>query len=223
MPVPTTPPPGQRPRLKTAARPPINESLPFLQFVTEHAIGSDVEGDVVEFSSHGAYVMVGAARCYVPLKAMGNPAPRSAREVLAVGERRSFVVQSFDTSHRGIDLALRESAEAPEPSGAMVVESSTTGGTSGRRGPSRRSRNPQSTAPKMLDKQSTAQPAEEATLATKASAKKAPAKKAPAKKAPAKKAAAKKAPAKKAVAKKAPAKKAPAKKAPAKKAAAKKK
>ncbi|MFN8052971.1 MAG: histone H1-like repetitive region-containing protein [Acidimicrobiales bacterium] len=221
MPVPTIPPPG-RPRLKTAARPPINESLPFLQFVTEYPIGGVVEGEVVEFSSHGAYVMVGQARCYVPLKAMGNPPPRSAREVLSAGERRSFVVQSFDTSHRGIDLALLESAGGSDASEPVVVEPSTTTGTRGRRRPSTRSKNPQSASTQMLDKQSTAQPAEEATLATKAPAKKAPAKKAPAKKAPAKKAPAKKAPAKKAPAKKAPAKKAPAKKAPAKKAPAKK-
>ncbi|HNI35627.1 MAG TPA: S1 RNA-binding domain-containing protein [Microthrixaceae bacterium] len=223
MPVPTSPPPGARPKLKTAVRPPVNESLPFVQFVTEYPIGGVVEGEVVEFSSHGAYVTVGDARCYVPLKAMGTPPPRGPREVLSLGERRSFVVQSFDTSHRGIDLALLETAEVVEPSTTVdVVESTMTeGGTqrrSRRRRPSRAT-DPLTSSTELLDNQATAQPAEEATLATKATAKKAPAKKAPAKKAPAKKAPAKKAPAKKAPAK-APAKKAPAK-APAKKAPAK--
>jgi len=224
MPVPTTPPPGPRPKLKSATRPPVNESLPFVQFVTEYPIGGIVEGEVVEFSSHGAYVMVGDARCYVPLKAMGTPPPRSAREALNLGERRSFVVQSFDTSHRGIDLALHGATEGVDASAPVDdVPTTSEGGTPGgrRRRPSTRSRNPQSSSTELLDKQSTSQPAEEATLATKAPAKKAPAKKAPAKKAPAKKAPAKKAPAK-APAKKAPAKKAPAKKAPAKKAPAKK-
>ena len=172
--------------MKSSARRPVNDSLPFLQFVTEHPIGGEVVGEVVEFSSHGAYVEVGQARCYVPLKAMGTPPPRSAREVLSLGETRTFVVQSFDTSHRGIDLALRPSDESTDPL---------------------------SSSSQLLDNPSTAESAEEATLAPKkATAKKAPAKKAPAKKTAAKKAPAKKAPAKKTVAKKAPAKKAPAKK-----------
>ena len=48
-----------------------------------------VEATVIEFSSHGAYVDVDGARCYVPLKSMGDPAPRSAREVLDMGETRT--------------------------------------------------------------------------------------------------------------------------------------
>ena len=183
MPVPTSPPPGPRPKLKSATRPPINDSLPFVQFVTEYPIGGIVEGEVVEFSSHGAYVMVGDARCYVPLKAMGTPPPRSPREVLNMGDVRSFVVQSFDTSHRGIDLALHGATEGVATSTPVDdVATTSEGGTPGRsrRRPSTRSRNPQSSSTELLDKQSTSQPAEEATLATKAPAKKAPAKKAPA-------------------------------------------
>jgi hypothetical protein len=40
------------------------------------------------------------------LKAMGDPAPRSAREALTIGETRPFVVTALDTPRRGIDLAL---------------------------------------------------------------------------------------------------------------------
>jgi hypothetical protein len=141
---------------------------------------------------------------------MGDPAPRSAREVLTMGEVRSFIVQGFDTPRRGIDLAL----PGFEHLGADTSTSASDTGPSG---------------PSVNDGDGNKQPlvseesAEEATVATKkAPAKKAPAKKAAAKKAPAKKAAAKKAPARKAPAKKAPAKKAPAKKAPARKAPAKK-
>ena len=77
MPVPKTPPPApaSRQRTKSPSRPAVNEPLPFLQFVTEYPIGGTVTGEVVEFSSHGAYVTVGQARCYVPLKALGSPAP----------------------------------------------------------------------------------------------------------------------------------------------------
>ena len=194
--------PAPRPSKRSAVEP-INDPLAFLQFVTEHPLGATVRGEVVEFSSHGAYVVAAGARCYVPLKSMGSPAPQSARAVFSLGERHDFVVSRVDTPRRGIDLALASANIPPREEEQLI------------------------------DIRPTEQPAEEAALAPtkkapakKAAAKKAPVKKAAAKKAPAKKAAAKKAPAKKAAAKKAPAKaaakKAPAKKAPAKKAAAKK-
>ncbi|MDQ2679132.1 MAG: histone H1-like repetitive region-containing protein [Actinomycetota bacterium] len=189
---------------------PINTPGDFLGFVTSHQLGSTIEATVVEFSSHGAYVDCDGARCYVSLKSMGEPAPRSAREVLAMGEVRPFVVQGFDTPRRGIDLALPGFEQVEADSSTSATDSSASAG-------------------ELHDGDDTTQPdskesAEEATVAAtkKAPAKKAPARKSPAKKAPAKKAPAKKAPAKKAPAKKAPAKKAPAKKAPARKAPAKK-
>lgn len=85
---------------------PYNEPLPFIEFVGAHAVGSTVEGEVEQFSSHGAYVMVGDTRCYVPLRSMGDPPPRSARDILDQGETRSFVVDAIDTPRRGIDLTL---------------------------------------------------------------------------------------------------------------------
>ena len=192
-------------RGRTKSTEPINSPHAFLNFVTTHPLGATVEATVVEFSSHGAYVEVEGARCYVSLKSMGEPTPRSAREVLAMGEVRPFVVQGFDSPRRGIDLALPgfEVIEAgPPPESESPTPQGAGDEAEGDPTPSARSK----------------EPAEEAVVAAKkASAKKAPAKKAPAKKAPAKKAPAKKAPAKKAPAKKAPAKKAPAKKAPAKK------
>ena len=193
-------------RARSKATEPINTPSSFLGFVTNHHLGSTVDATVTEFSSHGAYVDVDGARCYIALRSMGEPAPRSAREVLTMGEVRSFIVQGFDTPRRGIDLALpgfeHLEADTSDASAAGSPEDEAD-----------------DTTPTFLSKE----PAEEAAVAAtkKAPAKKAPAKKAPAKKAPAK-APAKKAPAKKAPAKKAPAKKAPAKKAPAKKAPAKK-
>ncbi|MDQ2729956.1 MAG: S1 RNA-binding domain-containing protein, partial [Actinomycetota bacterium] len=85
---------------------PINEPLAFITFIAGHPLGSQVEGTVESFSSHGAFVDADGARCYVPLSAMGVPAPRSAREVMNRGETREFVIQALDPLRRGIELAL---------------------------------------------------------------------------------------------------------------------
>ncbi|MCX7620119.1 MAG: S1 RNA-binding domain-containing protein [Acidimicrobiales bacterium] len=98
----------------------INDALPFIEFVGAHPIGSEVQGTVERFVSHGAYVMVGDTRCYLPLKLMGSPAPRSPREILDIGQVRSFVVQAIDTPRRGIDIAL------PEAVSSVTDETSST-------------------------------------------------------------------------------------------------
>jgi ribosomal protein S1 len=77
-----------------------------VEFITEHPIGSRVDGEVVAFTSHGAHVVVGDVRCYVALRGLGDPPPRGAREVLSRGETRTFVVEALDAPRRGIDLAL---------------------------------------------------------------------------------------------------------------------
>ena len=56
-----------------------------------------MQGEVERFASHGAYVLVDGTRCYLPLKNLGDPPPRSAREVLSFGQPYTFVVQAFDT------------------------------------------------------------------------------------------------------------------------------
>ena len=209
---------NRRRRSPGKAADPINEPMPFLHFVTNHPVGSEVEATVDRFSSHGAYAVTdGDAQCYIPLKAMADPAPTKAREVLTVGEVRTFVVTAFDSPRRGIDVAL-PGVVVPEPSEPSAAVRHNDGLPS-------REHEPAEEAPSMAVKKKAV--AKKAAPAKKAVAKKAaPAKKAVAKKAaPAKKAVAKKAaPAKRAVAKKAaPAKKAVAKKAaPAKKAVAKK-
>ncbi|MBI2709018.1 MAG: S1 RNA-binding domain-containing protein [Actinobacteria bacterium] len=95
---------------------PVNDPLPFLEFVSAHPVGSMVEGTVDRFSSHGAYVVVERAQCYLPLRSMADPPPKSAREVLKVGDTRSFVVESFDSPRRSIDLAIPSTASTA-PSG----------------------------------------------------------------------------------------------------------
>ena len=108
----------------TAARPHmVNELLPFLSFVEQHPVGSSVTGVVESYSSHGAYVRLGDARGYVPLRLMASPAPRSARSVMKLGEPVELVVVSFNPTRRSIDLSVpgmepvevRALAGAPAP------------------------------------------------------------------------------------------------------------
>ncbi|MGQ0831558.1 MAG: NYN domain-containing protein [Microthrixaceae bacterium] len=192
---------------------PYNDALPFIEFVSAHPIGSTVTGRVERFASHGAYVLADGARAYLPLKHLGDPPPRSAREVLSAGESYKFVVHAFDTPRRGVDLTMQD---------VVVVTAGDLAAAASASDP----------VPDQLTEEERVAPAKKkaakkkAPAKKRAAAKKAPAKKkAAAKKAPARKTAKKKAPAKKkAAAKKAPAKKkAAAKKAPAKKKAAKKK
>jgi hypothetical protein len=134
MPVPTTPPPGGRRRAASgevlsvspeavaaeavaaaspsvaAAGPAVNDLLTFLEFVEHHPIGSSVNGVVESYSSHGAYVTVGNVRGYVPLRLMAVPPPRSAREVMRVGDAVTLVVTSFAPARRSVDLAVPEMA-----------------------------------------------------------------------------------------------------------------
>ena len=126
MPVPKAPPPGARVKgQKPAAAPapapaaavapaaaapkaghPVNDPLPFLSFVEHHPVGSSVNAVVESYSSHGAYVRVGEVKGYVPLRLMADPAPRSAREFMKIGDAITLVVDSFAPARRSIDLAV---------------------------------------------------------------------------------------------------------------------
>ena len=115
---------GDEPARKKAGKDPepYNDPLPFIEFVGAHPVGSTVVGQVEQFSSHGAYILADGTRCYVSLKSMGDPAPRSAKEVLDIGEARTFVVDAIDTPRRGIDLVL-PATDAPP---ASVTEAEPT-------------------------------------------------------------------------------------------------
>ena len=213
-------------RRRGTARPQqaLNDQLPFIEFIAEHLPGSTVEGEVVEFSSHGAYVQVGDVRCYIPLKNMATPAPRSAREVLERGDKRTFIVQSIEAARRGIDLALPGFGEIGEtPAKGSAPEASRSRSRSPRRVtdkalPVAASTDAAPAVDKAPAEAGAKQPESEATLAA---TKKAAGRKTAAKKTAARKSTAKKATAKKATARKAPAKRA-AKKTTARKATAKK-
>jgi hypothetical protein len=102
--------PEPSPRRRPGPPPAVNDPLTFLTFVSEHPIGSTVEGTVSSFVSHGAMVDVGGMQCYVPLAGLASPPPRRAREIVERGERRHFVLVALDPARRGAELALPEVA-----------------------------------------------------------------------------------------------------------------
>jgi hypothetical protein len=124
------PPQAQAPPPKGAA---INDLLPFLEFVELHPVGTTVDVVFDTYSSHGAYATAHGVRVYVPLRLMGDPAPRSAREVVKVGESRTVVVSAFNGSRRGIDAAFVGVSDTTGK-GARPERASTRSSRGGRRG-----------------------------------------------------------------------------------------
>jgi Zc3h12a-like Ribonuclease NYN domain len=114
----------RRPRRRKGPSPEaVNEPATFLQFLIDHRLGSEVEGTVEEFASHGAFVAADGVRAYLPLAAMGNPPPTRARDVLDKGERRAFIVQAVDAPRRAIEVGLPGFAHpAGVPSDEMLEE-----------------------------------------------------------------------------------------------------
>ncbi len=113
--------PASRKKKQRGITPPpaVNEPLAFINFVAAFAVGSTMEGEVVSFTSHGAMVDVplpvgGVLHCYIPLTAMGTPAPTKARQVLKKGQVRPFLLAGLDPPRRVAELALPEAvAGAP--------------------------------------------------------------------------------------------------------------
>ena len=234
MPVPKAPPPSKRKAAEEPTAPAavdqkgkkseaLNPLLPFVEFVAHHPVGSPVDATVESFSSHGAYAMSESVRCYIPLRYLGKPAPRSAREVLTLGSTMSFTVVSIAAGRRGVDLAM----PGFEPDGLVPTEAAP--GAPAKTAATKKAAAKKATVKKAVAKKAAAPKKAAEKAAEKAAAKperlEKPDKPDKAEKPddlPVKKAAAKKATVKKAATKKAPAEKAAAKKAAAKKSAAKK-
>jgi hypothetical protein len=129
---------------KSKENEPVNEPLVFIQFIADHRIGTEVRGTVDRFTAHGAFVMVGSARCYIPLTGMGSPAPRSPRSVLSKGERRNFVVKTVNPGRRDIELALpgvgKKLEEVPVETTPVAAE--TVASTRAKRKPTRKRARP---------------------------------------------------------------------------------
>jgi len=103
----TAPPPAPADgRIRAAPAEALNDPMTFITFVSEHPIGSTMEGEVVSFTSHGAHIDVGGMLCHVPLRGLGDPPPARARSVLAKGETRTFELVSLDAPRRRAELTL---------------------------------------------------------------------------------------------------------------------
>jgi hypothetical protein len=90
---------------------PVNSVRAFRALTSRHPVRSTVDGDVASFTSHGAMVTVTVGRgtkvaCYVPLSGLGRPAPTRARDVLKLGERRTWRIASYDEDRRIAQLSL---------------------------------------------------------------------------------------------------------------------
>jgi hypothetical protein len=96
----------QAPSTRTKPTTAVNELAPFLEFVEKYKLGNKVKGVVESYSAHGVYVRIGDVLGYLPLRLMANPAPRSAREFVKIGQQVSLVVSSFTASRRSIDVGI---------------------------------------------------------------------------------------------------------------------
>ena len=216
MPVPKSLPPGATlPAKKIDNSKSVNDILPFLQFVEKNTVGSVVVGIVESYSSHGAYVTLGDVRGYVPLRLLGSPPPRSAREVMQLGESVTLEIVEIIAGRRSIDLVPTTKSVSEIASKSKKKDVVKKAAPAKKSAPAKKAAPVKKAAPaKKSAPAKKAAPVKKATPIKKAApVKKAVVKKAaPAKKsAPAKKAAPvkKAAPAKKAVAKKVATKTAP--------------
>jgi len=158
----------------TTAPAAVNDPLTFISFIAEHPLGTEVEGQVSTYTSHGAVVMMGSTQGYLPLANLADPPPRSAREILKRGEHRRFVVKALDPLRRGVELALPGvSRVSGQPSEEMIAAEmriakkrapakSTKAKARAEKAPKKRAEN----APKKMAKA----PTKAATKASKASA-----------------------------------------------------
>jgi hypothetical protein len=92
-------------------RHPVNPEADFALFRSAHRIGSRVEGEVTDFTSHGAVIKVALKsgqliECYAPTTSLGDPAPARARDVLKRGDHRTFRLVAVDAERRIAELAL---------------------------------------------------------------------------------------------------------------------
>ncbi len=135
LPVPTSPPPGPARSLASDASPddevvehvaqvvaaaaapppgkgPVNDLVPFLDFVERHPVGTSCTAVIESYSSHGAYARSDSVLVYIPLRLMDDPPPRSARSRLRLGEAVTLVVVGYAPERRSVDAALPHMAPA---------------------------------------------------------------------------------------------------------------
>ena len=105
--------PTSAPAASTSATSTVNELAPFIEFVEKHPVGRKVKGTVETYSAHGVYVRIGDVSGYLPLRLMADPAPRSAREFVKIGQQLSLTVAGFTPARRSIEVGIV--GVTPEP------------------------------------------------------------------------------------------------------------
>ena len=205
MPVPKAPPPGARvqpakPKPAAATTSPsgdsraVNDVLPFLAFVEKHPVGSKVKCLVDSYSAHGAYVSVDGIKAYAPLRLLGSPQPRSARDALKLGQVVQLVIAGYTPSRRSVEVGVVEAVKVAIPAKAAAPVKPVAKKQAKKTAPAKKV-----VAKKAVAKKSSVT---KTVVSKKTIAKKSEAKTAEAKKSPVAKVPTKRAPAKKAVAKK---------------------
>ncbi len=137
MPVPKAPPPGARvqpikPKPAPTTESPSNDSravndvLPFLAFVEKHPVGSKVKCLVDSYSAHGAYVSVDGIKAYAPLRLLGSPPPRSARDALKLGQVVQLVIAGYTPSRRSVEVGVVEAVKVAAPVKAAAPAKTVT-------------------------------------------------------------------------------------------------
>lgn len=182
MPVPKAPPPNARMATSRAAKSAVastkqsatgtprqsssmaNDVVSYLEFVEKHPVGAKVKAVVETYAANGVSVRMGNVAGYVPLKNMGIPIPRSARDVFKLGDNVTLMVVGYTPSRRSVDLGV------PDVVADVVAQSLENAS--------------KTTSKKSLAKKSSAKKSTTKTV----SAKKTAAKKSPEKQAPAKQA-----------------------------------
>ena len=110
-----TPKPQSKPVEKAPERSAVNDVIPFLSFVEKYPIGSKVKCVVDSYSAHGAYVSVGEVKAYAPLRLLGSPPPRSARDALKIGQSVQLVVAGFTPSRRSVEVGVASAVKVAVP------------------------------------------------------------------------------------------------------------
>lgn len=172
MPMPKAPPPGAvlakkkaKASTSSTARS-VNEILPFLHFVEHHPVGSVVKGKVESYAAHGAYVDLGEVRGYVPLRLLGDPPPRAARDVFTIGQEVALEIASVVASRRSIDL--KPSAKSSGRGGRTSTAGGAATKATAKRAPAKKSPAKQAPAKKSPTEKSPAKktPTKKSTSAT---------------------------------------------------------
>ena len=201
MPMPKTPPPGARiqpspkvmpkqvdkpvdkPKGAQAEARAVNEVLPFLAFVEKHPVGSKVKCVVDSYSAHGAYVSADGIKAYAPLRLLGSPPPRSARDALKLGQVVQLVIAGYTPARRSVEVGVVEAVKVTPPPKVVATRAKAAKPVAKAAAPAKSTATVKSVATK--------KPVAKKTAAKKVTAKKVAVKKSPAKKAAVKKKAAK--------------------------------